>query len=174
MIKLSWVALLGPLLLAAGCGSLLFGPGPADYGYPVAAGYALIRSSGHQISVTPVGGGPRDPARMILPKVTKVAWTDRYVIAEQVELQPRNPSNPDCGRAPGTFVPERPAADSSDCYEQPNGVFHYWILDTNLQRTYGPYDAATFELERQALGLGSLVLKDPRAYAQGTPGQFRP
>jgi hypothetical protein len=102
---------------------------------------------------------------MILPKVTKVAWNERYVIAEQVELKPRNPSNPDCGKEPGTFVPEHPAADSYDCYEEPNGVVHYWILDTNLQKTYGPYDAAAFDLERQRLGLGSLVLKDPRAYA---------
>jgi hypothetical protein len=102
---------------------------------------------------------------MILPKVTKVAWNERYVIAEQVELKPRNPSNPDCGKEPGTSVPEHPAADSYDCYEEPNGVVHYWILDTNLQKTYGPYDAAAFDLERQRLGLGSLVLKEPRAYA---------
>jgi hypothetical protein len=124
------------LLFFTGCA-----PGISDYSYDVAGGYQLDRTSSHEISVVPLGGWS-DKSQIIPPKVVKIAWNERYVIAEQQELEP-NPNG----------------------VEEPINKYHYWILDTGLKHTYGPFDKENFEIKKKEFKISeSLKLKDARSF----------
>jgi hypothetical protein len=63
-------------LLLAGCGDIDFaiGPGMADFSAPLCGKYHLIRSSSHQIQVSPMGYGSSTP---IIPvKVVELGHDD--------------------------------------------------------------------------------------------------
>jgi hypothetical protein len=89
-------------LFITGCAGL------SDYSYDVAGNYELVRSSGHQIAVIQKNES-NVPGNMIPPKVVKIAWNERYVIAEQQGLKRRNPNDP------------------NDMYEEPTDAFYYWL-----------------------------------------------
>lgn len=154
-MRQKWLLFL-PFLVVTACAGA-FGPGAADYSYRVAGEYQLIRSSGHQISVRPLfgettqyGGGTKTVyTDAIPPKVVKIAWDDRFVIAEQQGLKRRSPNDP------------------NDTYEEPANVFFFWILDAKIKRSYGPFDEATFVAKKKELGVPeSLKMQDPRSYVK--------
>lgn len=118
--------------------------GAGDYSYPVAGDYQLVRFSGHQVTVV-LPEGNYDRSQIIPAKVLKIAWNERYVIAEQQGLVPKQANG----------------------YEEPVGPSHYWILDAQMKKANGPFDLATFNQKRNEFGIpNSLVLKDTLAYVQ--------
>ncbi|MGZ4031872.1 MAG: DUF3997 domain-containing protein [Tumebacillaceae bacterium] len=120
-----------------------------DYSYKVAGEYSLIRSSAHSILVSLPENGT--VSNTIPPKVIKIAWNDRYVIAEQQALIRRSPNDP------------------NDLYELPDDKFYYWILDTKVKKAYGPYTEYTFKVKKKELKIpDSLILKDVNSYPKDT------
>jgi len=129
--------------LIAGCDFQTLGPGLSDFDYPVAGSYELWRTSAHQISVIPSSGWTKDMP-MIPAKVVEVAWDDRFVLGKQQHLKRRSPDNP------------------NDTYEEPGpGKYSYWILDTSVPTSYGPFALDKFDHTRQELGISDeLTLRD--------------
>ena len=135
-------------LLLAGCGDIDFaiGPGMSDFSAPLCGAYHLIRSSAHQIQVSPMGYGSSTP---IIPvKVVELGHDARFVIAKQNVLRRRNPDNP------------------QDTYMEPDrGDFQYWILDTAKPEVYGPLDREIFDAKRRELGVPDEIrMKDVYSY----------
>jgi len=145
------------LAILNGCDSMAFGPGMLDYSYAVGTGYKLVRSSGHEIDVTPIGGiSDDDPKPFIRAKVVEIAWDERYVLAKRLALKP-DPKHPNSG------------------YEIPDKTkVFYYILDTLYPldndtikpKLYAPFDDFNeFSKKRKELGISDeLVLKDVSKY----------
>ena len=91
-IWLIFIPILLGFILCLGLGSFLigtmgFGPGLADYSYDLPGGYWLVRSSVHEISITPKEGyDPENPPPIIPAKVAEIAFDDRYILAKQYNL----------------------------------------------------------------------------------------
>lgn len=125
-------------LLTTGCL-----PGYSDYSYNLINGYILARSSNHEIMIVPEDGWQSDE-QIIPAKVVEVAWNDRYVIAKQYGLKLKNDYN--------TYeIPDRSKE-------------YYWILDTEQQRKYGPYNKKEFNNELKRYNLENLKLKKVEYY----------
>ncbi len=118
-------------------------PGYSDYRYNLINGYILVRSSKHEIVIVPEDGWQSDE-QIISAKVVEVAWNDRYVIAKQYGLKLEN--------------------DYND-YEIPDkSKVYYWILDTEQQKRYGPYNKKEFDNELRNYNLENLTLKNVEYY----------
>lgn len=135
-------------LLLTGCGDIDFaiGPGMADFSAPLCGDYHLIRSSAHQIQVSPMGYGSSTP--IIQVKVVDLGHDDRFVIAKQNVLRRRSPDNP------------------QDTYMEPDpGNFQFWILDSMKPQVYGPFTRETFDAKRRELGVpDTITMKDVYTY----------
>jgi len=128
-------------------GVIGFGPGPADYAYDLPGGYWLVRSSGHEISITPKEGyDPRNPPPIIPAKVVEVAFDDRYILAKRYEL--------------------KPDPRSTNGYEIPDETKEsYYILDTSVPKMYMCYNLDEFNEKRKTLKVPeTLKLKDVASY----------
>lgn len=145
------------MFILTGC----FGPGALDYSYDVAGDYQLVRSSAHEIKVTPKSGWTEDTP-IIPSKVVEIAWDKKFVIAKQQGLKRKYPDNPD-----NTYM------------EPDENVINYWILDTekpygplnekekNLlkPKIYGPFNKEQFKEQRSLLKVPEvLILKDVKSY----------
>lgn len=109
---------------------LLGFPGVSDFDFDVAEGYQLVRTSAHSVMITPkkVWTVGKDE---IPPEVVRVAWNERFVIAERI------PSKVEFSQA-----------------------LDYWIIDTSLSKVFGPFDPPTFAAQRITLGVpDTLALK---------------
>lgn len=134
------------LLLMCSCDRWGIGPGMYDFSYDVATGYILARTSAHEVQIHPqTAFSPTDP--QIRPKVIKVAWNSRFVLAMQHPLKPRSPNNP------------------NDTYKVPDtATTNYWILDASVPAVYGPFDKSEFEKRRSTLTVPpELILKSVRS-----------
>ncbi len=133
------------MVFLSGC----FGPGMEDYSYTVGTGYMLDRTSGHQISVVPIGGNDGTKPE-IKAKVVQIAWDERYVVAKQLGLKKAYPDNP------------------NNSYEVPDeNAVQYFILDTIDLKLYGGFDFDEFQQKEKELGIADkLVLKDVNSYSK--------
>lgn len=133
------------MVFLAGC----FGPGMEDYSYTMGSGYELIRTSGHQISVVPIGGNDGTKPE-IKAKVVQIAWDDRYVVAKQLGLKKAYPDNPD------------------NSYEVPDeNAVQYFILDTVDLKLYGGFNFDEFQQQERELGIAEkMTLKDVNRYSK--------
>ena len=141
-----FMSIIGSIMVfLSGC----FGPGMEDYSYTVGTGYMLDRTSGHQISVVPIGGNDGTKPE-IKAKVVQIAWDERYVVAKQLGLKKAYPDNP------------------NNSYEVPDeNAVQYFILDTIDLKLYGGFDFDEFQQKEKELGIADkLVLKDVNSYSK--------
>jgi len=90
-----------------------YGPGVHDFSKNLTGGYALTRTSAHEILIAPKDGWNSEIA-IIPSKVVKVNTYKEFIIAERQGLKKRN------------------TTDSFDGYEIPNeNIKDYWILNTD-------------------------------------------
>jgi len=112
----------------------------AIYGFELANGYEVIRTSREQVEIAHM----HDSEHLgVPPKVVELAWNDRFVLAKQQTLGPR-------GDFPG------------DIFQVPiAGKFSYWILDGTQTKPnrYGPMAKAEFQVRVISMGLTNLILK---------------
>lgn len=70
------------MIVLAGCGPRVEFPGPgnADFSVQLGSGFDLVRSSSENIQI-------HGPNQLAIPsRVTRVAWDDRFILAQQQEL----------------------------------------------------------------------------------------
>jgi hypothetical protein len=125
--------------------SLAFGPGMGDFDAPLGHGYAIWRTSAHQIQVSPEGWGSETP--IIPPKVVELGHNGTWVIAKQQHLRRRSLS-------------------PTDTYEEPDpGVFSWWILRLDKPQVWGPLSQPEFGAKREELGVpANIKLRDVNGY----------
>ena len=116
--------------------------------YYIIKDYALVQSSVHVVRIIPTEY-PVSKNNSIPPEVNRIAWNDRYIIAEQYELMNWN-------------EPYKPTKLNKD-------KINYWILDTEVRVAMGPYDIRTFESELKRLNLTDLKLKKVGHYWKQKP-----
>jgi hypothetical protein len=130
------------ILLLVNCGGSPFS-GNDDFSAKLAGDYYIHRTSPNQINISPNSYDPTDTP-IIPPKVVECDFNSRFIIARQQELQRRNPN-----KTNDHFMVPAP------------GKFHYWILDVNAPKAYGPLTLQEFTAQRKSLGVPeSLSLKD--------------
>ncbi len=116
-----------------------FGPGMNDYDYEMVKDYRVCHSSANAIVIyrndDSVG-----IKTVIDAKVTKVAWNDNFILAEQIPL------------IEGTMKLDETK-------------LNYWIIDVNTDELYGPLSKEEFKSKRSELEIDSnLKLKDPEKF----------
>jgi Protein of unknown function (DUF3997) len=123
--------------------------GNADYTYPVAGKYILVKSSANDVKIVP--NSSYDANTPLIPsKVIEVAWNDKIIIAKQQGLKEKS-------KGSGYMIPD-------------DSIINYWILDTKGldiygPDIYGPFDKEHFIKERKNLKISdSLELKPVESY----------
>jgi len=115
-----------------------FGPGMNDYTYTIVKNYCLSRSSSNDIVI--FKSGDVGTETVVHAKVTKVAWDDNFILAEQIPL-----------------IEETMELDKTK--------LNYWIIDVDTEELYGPLTKEELELKRSELQIdSSLELKDPEKF----------
>jgi PBP1b-binding outer membrane lipoprotein LpoB len=133
-------SLLCPFLLT-GC---MVGPGVTDFSYDVSNNYELTQNNPIDVYVLPKDGYEKE-SEIIPPKVVKIAWNDRFVIAKQQVIKEPKKSENGIGK--------------------PTNAFNYWILDTKIRQRYGPFNKKTFDKKLKEFGIpNSLKLQDVESY----------
>ena len=115
--------------------------------YYIIKDYILSQASSKVVTIEPTSTNNQNNS--IPPKVNRIAWNDRYIIAEQYELMNWN-------------EPHAPKILNID-------KINYWILDTEVRVAMGPYDIRTFESELKRLDLTDLKLKKVGHYWKQKP-----
>lgn len=120
-----------------------FGPGMNDYTYTLVKDYQLSHSSSNDIVIFKSGDVGTETVgieTVVHAKVTKVAWDDNFILAEQIPL-----------------IEETMELDKTK--------LNYWIIDVNTEELYGPLTKEELELKRSELQIdSSLELKDPEKF----------
>lgn len=150
MKKLLSIAAASMLTLSAACCNFGIRPVSTDFSVKLCGDYFLHRNSAHEIFVSPMTWNGQTP--IIPPKVVEVAHDERFIAAKQNHLERRSPNNP------------------KDTYLRPSeGVYNYWILDTNIPKAYGPLRKSEFDDKRKELDVSeSVVLREIRSYKPST------
>lgn len=116
-----------------------FGPGMNDYTYTLVKDYRLSHSSSNDIVIFK-NDDNMGIKTVIHAKVTKVAWDDNFILAEQIPL-----------------IEETMELDKTK--------LNYWIIDVNTEEIYGPLTKEELELKRSELQIdSSLELKEPEKF----------
>ncbi|MGE7667267.1 DUF3997 domain-containing protein [Ureibacillus composti] len=120
------------LLLLTGCAGL------ADYSVDLPGNYSIVRTSAHQVTISPKNGDTGWGSPVIPTKVTEVAWDETYILAKQLGLM-KDPN-------------------SSNGYEIPNKKdVRFWILEIESGGVMGPFDEASFKDKKKELGISKSV-----------------
>lgn len=129
------IILLFIFIMLVGCAGL------GDYDIALSGNYSIVRTSAHQVMISPqvdtgLWGGAVIPA-----KVTEVAWNDSFIIAKQLGLK----TDP----------------KSSNNYKIPDeDKQYYWIIDVKIDKVYGPLSKENYETQKRELQIpGTLVLQ---------------
>lgn len=120
-----------------------------DFSADLVGGYAIHRTSGHQVQISP---GAYEPTKTpIIPtKVLMCITYERLILAKRQGLKRRSPNDP------------------NDLYEEPDpDVIDYWILDTSVPQVFGPMSLEQFKAKR-------LVLRVPESAKLKDVDEFRP
>ncbi len=138
------ILILASMLLLLGC----FGPGAADYSIDLPGGYHLVKTSAHNVMITPNKDYNSSVDLFIAAKVVEIDFDDRYIIAKRYELV-KDPTKP-----------------VDNTYEIPDETkVTYYILDTLTPEIFETYSEAEFKQLRSELSIPkSLELKDPSNY----------
>lgn len=115
--------------------------------FDVADGYQLDSHSAGVVKVVPKDARTKygEVPPHIPPKVVKLAWNERFVIAKQ--------------QIPQWQMPNR------TLLQELLPHFQYWILDASNHKVYGPLDKSEFKAQRVTVGVpDSLVLKRVSSY----------
>lgn len=114
-----------------------------DYIISLPNNYLLDASPAHHIVLYRADGISIDMQNYIPPKVVELGWNSRYIIAKQYGMKKEYPNNPD------------------NDYEIPDeSKIYYWILDTEEQIKYGPYESfKEYTSKINELGIQDLTLK---------------
>ncbi|MGN7479199.1 DUF3997 domain-containing protein [Solibacillus silvestris] len=123
------------LLVLTGCAGL------ADYDIDLPGDYSVVRTSAHQIFISPKISDNQWGPEVIPSEVTEVNWDDNYILVKQLGLM--NDPN------------------SSNGYQIPNKEDeHFWILEFKSGKVFGPLDEDNFVEKKNELGiLESVKLK---------------
>ncbi len=106
-----------------------------DYTYTIVKDYRLSHSSSNDIVIFKNDDNVGIET-VVHAKVTKVAWDDNFILAEQIPL-------------------------IEETMELDKAKLNYWIIDVNTGELYGPLTKEELELKRSELQIdSSLELKD--------------
>lgn len=116
--------------------------GTADYSIDLPGDYSVVRTSAHQVNISPKEDENIWGSDVIPPKVVEVAWDGNYILAKQYGLI----DDP----------------DSSDGYQIPDiDDVHFWIFNYKLGEVYGPLDEENFSRKKNELGISkNVILKE--------------
>jgi hypothetical protein len=124
-----------------------------EYSYPLIGDWYFTKSSDTTAKVgLRAAHGPRTPK--IPAMITRLAWNDYYIIAQQQDLVAAGRTNVDTGE-----------------YDRPTITTNWWILDlTDYEKPkrYGPLDLSEFHERVRELDLQSLKLRPTRFYRWNT------
>ncbi len=121
--------------ILSGC----FGPGMNDYTYTLVKDYQLSHSSSNDIVIFKNDDNVGIET-VVHAKVTKVAWDDNFILAEQISLIEKT-------------------------MELDKTRINYWIIDVDTEELYGPLTKEELELKRSELQIdSSLELKEPEKF----------
>lgn len=116
--------------------------GLGDYDIKLPNGYSIVRTSAHNVTISPQESENSWGAPLIPTKVVQVGWDDRYILAKQIGLKtdPRS-SN-------GNQIP-----DESNV--------KFWIMEMKTKKVIGPLDEKEFLNKKIELSISNeLVLQD--------------
>jgi hypothetical protein len=128
---------------------LIYGPGSADYGYPLVGGLSLVRSSARGRAVCWFDEdcakyererseyGEDQGCVLIDNDVTHLGWDNRFIVCHQ--------------------------ANSPQAHERRSG---WWIVDTRKRRRYGPMSRSRFESEITSLGISEIEIRRSEGWRQ--------
>jgi hypothetical protein len=153
------------MIMIVGCDGDGFGPGMFDFEIDLTHDWVLVRTSGHEITVNcPRIGNSKvysengtllSSTPEIPPKVVEIAWDKRFIIAKQYNLKRKWPDKPIAPPDETNYNVELPDKTSSN----------YWIVDTSIDKVYGPFDKSEFAKQRSALSVpDALILKSVDSY----------
>lgn len=121
------------LFAASGCAGL------GDYDISLPGGYAVVRTSAHEVAIRKQEGEGVWGGEIVPAKVVQVGWDDRYILAKQAGL--RN----DPKRTDGSYqIPDET-------------IVAYWIVDPQTNEVYGPMTEENFAARKKALGIEESV-----------------
>ena len=116
----------------AGCAGL------ADYSVELPGNYSIVRSSAHQVTISPQISESHWGSAIIPTKVTEVAWDDNYIVAKQLGLI-NDPK-------------------SSNGYQIPNeDDVHFWIVQISSGKVFGPLDEERFDEKKKELRISERI-----------------
>ncbi|MFJ8236106.1 DUF3997 domain-containing protein [Ureibacillus sp. NPDC094379] len=120
------------LLLQTGCAGL------ADYSVELPGNYSIVRTSAHQVTISPKNGDTGWESPAIPTKVTEVAWNENHILAKQLGLM-KDP-------------------DSSNGYKIPNKEdVHFWLLEVESGEVMGPFDETSFNDKKKEIGISKVL-----------------
>ncbi len=122
----------------------------------IGQGYRLEATSGNMVLVRPEGVVSIGEDPYIPPKIVRLAWGERFILAKQHSLKYKHP-----------WDSSRPSRTDSDkgVNSPVQEISNYWILDMSIPEVYGPFDESVFEKQRTVLGVpDTLVLKPVSSY----------
>ncbi|KEK25953.1 DUF3997 domain-containing protein [Bacillus gaemokensis] len=133
-----WITLFAIILLT-GCS------GNSNHSsYTINDEYELINTSGNAYEIFPKQDAIY-ATQYIPAKIVEIAWDDLYIIAKQIE-EKSDPNNPDAGIT-----------------NKQNE--HYWIIDMNNNRRFGPYSEKQFQEQKEAFRI-SKQLQTVKTYIE--------
>ncbi|CAI8791535.1 lipoprotein [Bacillus cereus VDM021] len=97
--------------------------------YTINEEYELINTSGNAFELFPKQDAVY-ATQYVPAKIVEIAWDDIYIIAKQIE-EKSDPNNP----------------ESSITNKRSE---HYWIIDMNNNRRFGPYNEKQFQEQKEA------------------------
>lgn len=128
------------LIMVQGCAGL------GDYDVELPGGYSVVRTSGHQVTISPKESSSSWGSPVVPAKVVQVAWDETYIVAKQLGL---------------TQDPNRTTS-----YEIPDETkVYYWILNIKTKEIHGPLGQEDYEHKKTELHIpDTVMLKDLSDY----------
>lgn len=129
-----------PFFIVSGCAGL------GDYDVQLPNKLTVIRSSAHQVTISPQITESSWGAPLIPTKVVEVGWDEKYILAKQLGLK-NDPK-------------------STNGYQIPDELkVSYWIIESITKKVFGPMDEREFNIKKKELKISDDVkLKDVQNY----------
>lgn len=136
------IMLLLLLIILQGCA------GAGDYDIQLPGQFSVVRTSAHQVTISPKESSHSWGSPVVPAKVVQVAWNEDYILAKQWGLK-QDPSK-------------------SSFYEIPDQTKeYYWIIHINSKEVFGPLDSDEYIEKKKELAIPETVqLKDLDKYAK--------
>lgn len=130
------------LVMVQGCAGL------GDYDIELPGKYSVVRTSAHQVTISPQQSSSSWGSPIVPAKVVQVAWNENYILAKQLGLK-QDPNK-------------------TNYYEIPDETKeYYWILNVRTKEAYGPLNKQDFDNKKKELLISdTIVLKDLNKYTK--------